>query len=79
MGGRIDVAVIFSNDTDQLPTLELLFHKLDLRVEIACWRGAKPLWFPEMLAENPPRRLPYCHFLNADDFHDCVDPVALTN
>ena len=73
LGGGFDVAVIFSNDHDQLPTLELLFHKLDPKVEIACWAGAKPLWFPAMLRETPPRRLPYCHFLGADDFLECRD------
>lgn len=26
MNGEVDVVVIFSNDTDQLPTLELVFH-----------------------------------------------------
>lgn len=73
MDGRFDVAVIFSNDTDQLPTLELLFHKLSPKVEIACWGGAKPLWFPEMLRAVPSRKLPYCHFLSETDFNECRD------
>lgn len=68
-----DVAIVFSNDTDQLPTLELAFHKLEPSVETACWYTAKPLWFPEMLRADPPRRLPYCHFLNEQDFLDCRD------
>lgn len=73
MNGDFDVVVIFSNDTDQLPTLELVFHKLKPQVEIACWATAKPLWFPEGLRATPPRRLPYCHFLNEDDFTECRD------
>ena len=73
VGGRSDVVVIFSNDTDQLPTLELLFHKLPPKVEVACWTGAKPLWFPEMLRTNPSRKLPFCHFLSETDFSECHD------
>jgi len=38
------------------------------RVEVASWVRAKPLWFPEGLAEEPKRYLPYCHFLNEADF-----------
>ncbi|MGI8679999.1 MAG: hypothetical protein ACR2LX_15220 [Jatrophihabitans sp.] len=77
MDGRFDVAVIFSNDTDQLPTLELLFHKLPPKVELACWSGAKPLWFPEMLRAEPSRKLPYCHFLSETDFNECRDNRAV--
>lgn len=68
-----DVAIVFSGDTDLLPALELVFRKTDASLEIAAWSGQKPLWFPEMLRQNPPRRLPYCHFLSADDFEDCRD------
>lgn len=73
MNGDFDVAVVFSNDTDQLPALELVFHRLEPRLEIACWSAAKPLWFPDMLRANPPRRLPFCHFLGERDFLECRD------
>ena len=73
MDGRFDVAVVFCNDTDQLPTLELLFRKLPPKVEIACWAGAKPLWFPDMLRAIPSRKLPFCHFLGEADFTECRD------
>jgi uncharacterized LabA/DUF88 family protein len=73
MNNEIDVAVVFSTDTDQMPTLELVFHKLQTQAEVACWSPAKPLWFPEMLQADPPRRLPYCHFLHEQDFVDCRD------
>jgi hypothetical protein len=43
------------------------------RVEIASRVGAKPLWFPEFLTQPPRRYLPYCHFLNADDFQAVLD------
>lgn len=43
-------------------------------VEIARWRGARPLWFPDGLAARPPRYLPYCHFLDKDDFEASLDP-----
>jgi hypothetical protein len=68
MSDVCDVAIVFSNDTDQLPALELIFHKTQTSLEIACWQTAKPLWFPEMLRERPPRRLPFCHFLTEEDF-----------
>ena len=54
MNGEFDVVVLFSNDTDQLPTLELDFHKLWPQVEIGCWATAKPLWFQK--ACEPGRR-----------------------
>lgn len=42
INGDFDVVVIFSNDTDQLPTLELVFHKLPPQVEIACGLRRSP-------------------------------------
>ncbi len=68
-----DVAVVFSGDTDLLPAVEMAFRRTDPRVEIACWAGAKPLWFPELQASVPPRYLPYCHFLSQDDFEAVRD------
>lgn len=68
-----DVAVIFSGDTDLLPAVEVAFRRTQPRVEVACWVGAKPLWFPEYLAQSPPKYLPYCHFLNRDDFQAVRD------
>jgi uncharacterized LabA/DUF88 family protein len=73
LSDEFDVAVVFSNDTDQLPTLELAFHRLTPKVEVACWSSAKPLWFPDLLRQDPPRRLPYCHFLSETDFNQCRD------
>jgi hypothetical protein len=46
----------------------MAFRRTEPRIEIACWVGSKPLWFPEMLAERPQRYLPYCHFLSQADF-----------
>ncbi len=79
MNEDFDAVVVFSNDTDQLPTLELVFHQLRPQVKIACWATAKPLWFPGGLRARPPRRLPYCHFLNEDDFLACRDYRAASN
>jgi NYN domain len=70
---EFDAAVIFSGDTDLLPAVEMAFRRTDPRIEIACWEGAKPLWFPEMLASVPPRYLPYCHFLSQADFEAVRD------
>ncbi len=61
-----DVAVVFTNDADLLPAVELAFYETKPRVEIAAWKGTKPLWFPAELSEK--RCLPFCHFLDAQDF-----------
>jgi hypothetical protein len=71
--GEYDVGVVFSGDTDLLPAVETAFRRTPPRIEVASWSGAKPLWFPEFLAQSPPRYLPYCHFLNADDFQSVRD------
>jgi uncharacterized LabA/DUF88 family protein len=63
-----DAAIVFTSDTDLLPALEMAFRRTDPRIEIASWVGAKPLWFAEGLAARPRRYLPYCHFLNEQDF-----------
>ena len=70
---QYDAAVVFTGDTDLLPALELAFRRTAPRIEIACWQGAKPLWFPEGLAREPKRLLPYCHFLNEADFEAVRD------
>jgi hypothetical protein len=63
-----DAAIVFSGDTDLAPALELVFRRHLVHLEIAAWSGSKPLWFPEFMRQTPPVRLPYCHFLNAEDF-----------
>lgn len=73
---KFDVAIVFSGDTDLLPALELVFSRQLTRLEIAAWSGQKALWFPEFLRQDPPRRLPYCHFLDSDCFEDCRDYSA---
>lgn len=73
---EFDVAVIFSCDTDLLPAVELAFRGTEAHVEIACWTGAKPLWFPEGMRLSPPRHMPYCHFLSERTFFDCRDYSA---
>lgn len=69
-----DVAVVFTSDTDLLPALEMAFRRTQPRIELACWSGAKPLWFPEFLAQK--RYLPYCHFLGEADFLQVRDHTA---
>lgn len=73
---EFDVAIVFTGDTDVLPALELAFHKTTPSLEIACWQGFRPLWFPEFQRLSPPRQLPYCHFLKEQDFIDCRDYSA---
>lgn len=72
-----DVAIVFSTDTDLMPALELVFRRRLVQLEIAAWSGRKALWFPEFLRQNPPRRLPFCHFLDQNDFYSCRDYSAV--
>ena len=68
-----DVAIVFSTDTDQLPTLELLFHKLPPKVEVACWTGTKPLWFPENVARQPAAQAAVLPLPQRGCFNECRD------
>ena len=68
---RYDVAIVFTHDADLLPALEVTFEDTGTHLEIACWTGARPLWFPELLREG--RHLPYCHFLDERDFEGVRD------
>lgn len=74
---QFDVAIVFSCDTDLLPAVELAYRDTAAHIEVACWSGSKPLWFPEGLRMSPPRRMPYCHFLSQQDFLDCRDYSAV--
>lgn len=69
--GKSDSVVVFSSDTDLLPAIELVYKQTKCHLEIACWKGARPLWFPELLQKVPRIYSPYCHFLDADDFNSC--------
>ena len=70
-------AIVFTSDTDLLPALELVFRRKLVNLEIAAWSGSKPLWFPEFLRATPPRKLPFCHFLDANDFKQARDYSAV--
>jgi NYN domain-containing protein len=62
-----DALVLFSGDTDLLPVVETIYSLKLGHVEVACWSGAKPLRFPG----RPP--MPWCHFLNRQDWRATVD------
>jgi len=68
---QFDVGIVFSGDTDLIPAVEMAFRRTTPRIEIACWSGLKPLWFPAELAAG--RRLPWCHFLDQTDFNQVRD------
>jgi uncharacterized LabA/DUF88 family protein len=74
---QFDLVIVFSCDTDLLPAVELAYRDTAAHIEVACWSGSKPLWFPEGLRMSPPRRMPYCHFLSQQDFLDCRDYSAV--
>jgi len=60
-----DVGVLFSRDTDLVPALESV-RDLGAHVEVASWKGASRLRFPDS-------QLPRCHYLDADDCAACRD------
>lgn len=74
MLGRFDAAIVFSSDTDLVPAVELAYHRTSAHIELACWTGGKPIWFPEGLRSVPKRFAPYCHFLKEHDFLDAREP-----
>lgn len=68
---QFDVGIVFSGDTDLIPAVEMAYRRTKPRIEIACWSGSKPLWFPTELAAG--RKLPWCHFLGQTDFEQVRD------
>lgn len=75
---RRDLKYEREGDTDLLPAIELAYRRTEPKIELACWSSAKPLWFPEGLNMNPPKRFPFCHFLSAQDFQECRHYIAGT-
>jgi hypothetical protein len=71
--GKFESAIVFSSDTDLLPAIELVYKRTKCHHEIACWKGARPLWFPELLQKGPRIYSPYCHFVDTGDFNFCRD------
>lgn len=53
MLSEYEAAVVFTGDTDLLPAVEMAFRRTQPRIEVACWVGAKPLWFPRAWLRNP--------------------------
>jgi uncharacterized LabA/DUF88 family protein len=58
---RYDALVLFSGDTDLMPAIEMIKHLRLTHIEVASWRGAKPLRLPGT-------SLPYCHYLGPADW-----------
>jgi uncharacterized LabA/DUF88 family protein len=63
---RHDALVLFSGDTDLLPAVEMIKNLRLCHIEVACWSGHKPLRLSNT-------QLPYCHFLNGQDWNSVVD------
>jgi NYN domain len=63
-----DAAILFSTDTDLVPALEAV-REIKAHVEVASWRGGNPLRYPGGA------KLPWCHFLGADDYRKVADHV----
>ncbi|WP_243408051.1 NYN domain-containing protein [Frankia canadensis] len=57
-------------DTDLVPALETV-RDLGLHVEVASWKGTSRLRFPGS-------QLPWCHYLDADDYVACRDYTDYT-
>ncbi|WP_232793924.1 MULTISPECIES: NYN domain-containing protein [Pseudofrankia] len=68
--GAYDVGVLFSRDTDLVPALETV-KDLGRHVEGASWKGTSRLRFPDS-------QLPWCHYLDADDYAGCRDHTDYT-
>ncbi|WP_084010757.1 NYN domain-containing protein [Pseudofrankia sp. DC12] len=68
--GAYDVGVLFSRDTDLVPALETV-RDLGCHVEVASWKGTSRLRFPDS-------QLPWCHYLDADDYAACRDYTDYT-
>ncbi|WP_322778175.1 NYN domain-containing protein [Frankia sp. Cas4] len=68
-----DVGILFSRDTDLVPALEAV-RDLEsglVHVEVASWTGASRIRFPDS-------QLPWCHYLDADDYEACRDDTDYT-
>jgi hypothetical protein len=61
-----DALVLFSGDTDLLPAIEMIVRLRLGHVEVACWQACKPLRLPRT-------NLPYCHFLDEQDWNATTD------
>ncbi|TYB44340.1 NYN domain-containing protein [Actinomadura chibensis] len=64
--GQYDALVLFSGDTDLLPAIEVIKQLRLCHTEVACWAGHKPLRLPDS-------QLPYCHFLNRNDWNGVIE------
>jgi uncharacterized LabA/DUF88 family protein len=71
--GGYDVGILFSRDTDLVPALEAVrgLGSGRAHVEVATWAGTSRLRFPDS-------QLPWCHYLNADDYQACRDDTDYT-
>ncbi|CAO5157577.1 conserved hypothetical protein [Frankia sp. AiPs1] len=65
-----DIGVLFSRDTDLVPALEAV-RDLGVHVEVASWKGTSRLRFPDS-------QLPWCHYLDTDDYATCRDYTDYT-
>lgn len=65
-----DAVILMSNDTDLEPAVEFVLEETGTHIEIASWggEGSYPLYLRKFLSQDPPRHMPYCHFLNVNDF-----------
>ncbi|WP_186365400.1 NYN domain-containing protein [Corynebacterium sanguinis] len=65
-----DAIILMSNDTDLEPAVEFVLEQTSTHIEIAAWsgEGSYPLYLRKYISQNPPRYLPYCHFLTKADF-----------
>lgn len=72
MEGTYDVIVIFSNDTDLLPAVELIVNSTPTHVEVAVW-AAKGVYPLSLKTDGSSKRMPFCHYLSENVFNDVRD------
>lgn len=70
-GRHYDLGILVSRDTDLMPCLEAVHQQRYAKVQVAIWNRVGRLRFTGS-------DLPWCHFLNEDDYHAVHDPTDYT-
>lgn len=66
MEGQMDVAILFSSDTDLMPAIEMIWAHRRCHVEVAAWSGGHRLRFDG-------QQKPWCHYLDEQVFGSVRD------
>lgn len=67
---EFDVLIIFSNDSDLVPAIELVYSETRTRVEVAAW-SAEGMFALNLNSGRGSKRRPFCHYLDKGVFERC--------